>query len=98
MKTFSIIANRRQRLRQVDGKPFMLSLVLLWAALAGSGAHADSVDGREIPEFANGSIVLPELAFGLGEWVLFAAIPISVAALATTTARRTVLRALARML
>ncbi len=41
---------------------------------------------------------LPELAFGLGEWVLFAAIPISVAALATTTARRTVLRALARML
>ncbi|KKO12822.1 serine hydrolase domain-containing protein [Pseudohongiella sp.] len=64
MKTFSIIANRRQRLRQVDGKPFMLSLVLLWAALAGSGAHADSVDGREIPEFANGSIVLPELAFG----------------------------------
>jgi len=41
---------------------------------------------------------LPEMTIGVFEWVLFAIIPISVAFLAMTTARSTVLRSLARML
>lgn len=64
MKILSNITNRRQRLRHLGGKPLLLSLTLLWSMLAAVGAHADTVDGREVPEFANGSIVLPELAFG----------------------------------
>ncbi|WNK00682.1 FtsX-like permease family protein [Thalassospiraceae bacterium LMO-JJ14] len=41
---------------------------------------------------------LPNLSFGIIEWAIFAAIPLSVAFLAMTTARSTVLRSLARML
>jgi cell division transport system permease protein len=66
----------------------LIGIVLGLPALLAVGYLAESLQDA----------ALPELAFGLGEWVLFAAIPISVAALATTTARRTVLRALARML
>ena len=66
----------------------LIGIVLGLPALLAVGYLAESLQDA----------ALPELAFRLGEWVLFAAIPISVAALATTTARRTVLRALARML
>lgn len=66
----------------------LIGIVLGLPALLAVGYLAESLQDA----------ALPELTFGLGEWVLFAAIPISVAALATTTARRTVLRALARML
>ncbi len=66
----------------------LIGIVLGLPALLAVGYLAESLQDA----------ALPELAFGLGEWVLFAAIPISVAALATTTACRTVLRALARML
>lgn len=66
----------------------LIGIVLGLPALLAVGYLAESLQDA----------ALPELTFGLGEWMLFAAIPISVAALATTTARRTVLRALARML
>ena len=66
----------------------LIGIVLGLPALLAVGYLAESLQDA----------ALPELAFRLGEWVLFAAIPISVAALATTTDRRTVLRALARML
>ncbi|MEX2311168.1 MAG: FtsX-like permease family protein [Rhodospirillales bacterium] len=66
----------------------LIGIVLGLPALLAVGYLAESLQDA----------ALPELAFGIGEWALFAAIPISVAALATTTARRTVLRSLARML
>ncbi|MEX2334834.1 MAG: serine hydrolase domain-containing protein, partial [Pseudohongiella sp.] len=64
MKTRSFIAGFRPGLLAVNGQSLSLSLVLMWAGVTGSSVHADTVDGREIPEFSNGSIVLPELAFG----------------------------------
>lgn len=66
MKTRLLIGNRWLQLRQIGASSLFFVLVLLWAALAGTSANADTVDGRAIPEFSNGSIVLPELAFGGG--------------------------------
>lgn len=51
-------------LRQNNRGSLLFVLVFLWAALAGHQASADTIDGREIPEFESGTIFLPELAFG----------------------------------
>ncbi|MDO8910153.1 MAG: serine hydrolase domain-containing protein [Pseudohongiella sp.] len=64
MKTRLLNADRWLRLPRIDGSALFFVLVLFWAGVAGQNAIADAVDGREIPEFSNGKIVLPELAFG----------------------------------
>lgn len=64
MKTRLLIGNRWLQQRQIDASSLVFILVLLWAVLAGNNANADTVDGRKVPEFSNGSILLPELAFG----------------------------------
>lgn len=66
----------------------LIGLLLGLPALLSVGYLAQSLEGA----------ALPELTFGVFEWTLFAIIPISVAMLAMTTARSTVLRSLARML
>lgn len=66
MNTHLLRADRWLQSRRIDGTSLFFTLVLLWAALAGSNAYAGTVHGRDIPVFANGKIVLPELAFGGG--------------------------------
>ena len=46
---------------------------------------------------SGGGGLLPPLALGVGAWIALAVIPVAVALLAMATARRTVLRSLARM-
>jgi len=66
----------------------LIGLLLGLPALLSVGYLAKSLEGA----------ALPELSFGVFEWTLFAIIPISVAFLAMSTARSTVLRSLGRML
>lgn len=63
MKTSVLTAHRWLRQSATDRRSPFLILVLLCAFLTGNTAYADTVDGRQIPAFANGSIFLPELAF-----------------------------------
>lgn len=64
MKKVPNFASRKQRLLHLGGKSLLMSLLILWSTMTAAGAYADTIDGREIPVFSNGSIVLPELAFG----------------------------------
>ncbi len=66
----------------------LIGLTLGLPALLSVGYLADSLKDA----------ALPDLSFGIFEWALFAAIPLSVAFLAMSTARSTVLRSLRRML
>lgn len=66
----------------------LIGMALGLPALLAVGYLAESLEGA----------ALPEITFGIFEWVLFAVIPIAVALLAMSTARATVLRSLARML
>lgn len=68
MKTRLLTADRwlrlRPRVRPIDSRSLLFMLVVSWTVLVGNSVNADTVDGREIPEFSDGKIVLPELAFG----------------------------------
>lgn len=64
MNTRLLVESRWSRLRPIDGSSLFFVLVLLWTGLGAKNTYADSVYGREIPVFANGSIQLPGLAFG----------------------------------
>ncbi|MBU2099546.1 MAG: hypothetical protein KKD00_12345, partial [Gammaproteobacteria bacterium] len=68
MKTRLLTADRWLRLRPIvrpiNSRSLLLMLVVSWTVLVGNSVNADTVDGREIPEFSDGKIVLPELAFG----------------------------------
>jgi len=66
----------------------LIGLILGLPALLAVGYLAESLEDA----------ALPNISFGIIEWVVFAAIPLGVAFLAMTTARSTVLRSLARML
>lgn len=66
----------------------IIGLILGVPALFAVGYLAESLQGA----------ALPEIVFGIFDWLVFAAIPFAVAALAMATARSTVLRSLARML
>lgn len=66
----------------------LIGMMLGLPALLAVGYLAESLEGA----------ALPDISFGVFEWLLFAAIPVAVALLAMQTARTTVLRSLARML
>lgn len=66
----------------------IIGLLLGLPALMAVGYLAESLEGA----------ALPDLTFGIFEWVLFASIPVAVAMLAMSTARSTVLKTLKRML
>ncbi len=83
-----IAAQFASRAMMLGLKGGLIGLLLGLPALFSVGYLAKSLEGA----------ALPEMTIGVFEWVLFAIIPISVAFLAMTTARSTVLRSLARML
>lgn len=83
-----IAAQFASRAMMLGLKGGLIGLLLGLPALFLVGYLAKSLEGA----------ALPEMTIGVFEWVLFAIIPISVAFLAMTTARSTVLRSLARML
>lgn len=66
MKTRLFTGNRWLPLRRIGASSLFFVLVLSWAALAGTSANAANVDGREIPVLTDGTILLPEVAFGGG--------------------------------
>ncbi|OGT73430.1 MAG: hypothetical protein A3H44_08120 [Gammaproteobacteria bacterium RIFCSPLOWO2_02_FULL_57_10] len=66
MKTRLLTGNRWLPLRRIGASSLFFVLVLSWAALAGTSANAANVDGREIPVLTDGTILLPEVAFGGG--------------------------------
>ncbi len=66
----------------------LIGLALGLPALMAVGYLAESLEGA----------ALPDLSFGPVEWVVFGVIPLAVSFLAMSTARRTVLRTLKRML
>ncbi len=83
-----IAAQFASRAMMLGLKGGVIGLLLGLPALLSVGYLAKSLEGA----------ALPEMTIGVFEWTLFAIIPISVALLAMTTARSTVLRSLARML
>ncbi|WP_339859972.1 serine hydrolase domain-containing protein [Pseudohongiella acticola] len=64
MKIRMLLAGLCHRLRPENRGSLFFLLVAFWTALIAQIASADTVDGREVPEFSNGSIQLPEMAFG----------------------------------
>lgn len=66
MKTRLLSADCWLRRCHDNGRSMFFVLALSWTTLAGAGANADTIDGRDVPEFANGTIELPVLAFSGG--------------------------------
>ncbi|MGB4248274.1 MAG: serine hydrolase domain-containing protein [Pseudohongiellaceae bacterium] len=66
MKIRLLTGNRWLPLRRIGASSLFFVLVLSWTTLAGTSANAANVDGREIPVLTDGTILLPEVAFGGG--------------------------------
>ncbi len=64
MKICLLRSARQLRTRLVKASSLFFVLLLSWTVLPAEIANADAIDGREIPEFSNGRILLPDLAFG----------------------------------
>ncbi|MDO9475543.1 MAG: serine hydrolase [Pseudohongiella sp.] len=56
-------AGRWLRSQHFNGKSLILAMSLIWTSSVAYSANAGSIDGREIPIYANGKIVLPVMAF-----------------------------------
>jgi D-alanyl-D-alanine carboxypeptidase len=64
MKTRLLGADRWLRLPRTRGSSLVFALVLLLVTVVDYGANAATVYGREIPQYSNGKVVLPEVAYG----------------------------------